>query len=435
MNYTREYLRTMGYSLLLPLVNFLGGVIIARGLGVDGKGIVAVINIWSQLGDWILAMGIPLSALVISRRYQERSKSILGASFILSIILGVIKTIVCELLSSTVLMRYTHGVVEYAQFMWLLGVFGIPTVVLTSVLQFHNRIRTMNMFKVIPPIACAIIYLTLFCLHRLGWESTVLIQMLMSAGSFLALVWFTKDYVSFSPFQFVSDTRRLLSYGLRAHLGELTAALNTRLDASIVSLTLTSIGLGIYSVSTNIATIPGTVTGNAASVVTLSMSVGRKRNEFTRYIALSNFITSIFNVLCILGFVLLGKMTIAVLYGGAFLPAYSIACIMLVASFFSGIIGNLTQALYAMERPLSTTLTEGFSLAVLAISMLTLIPRWQLYGAAVSILINQVFKLIIIMYYLAKIAHVNPLVFIIPGPEDIHGLTATVLNRIRIRTQ
>jgi O-antigen/teichoic acid export membrane protein len=91
-----------------------------------------------------------------------------------------------------------------------------------------------------------------------------------------------------------------------------------------------------------------------------------------------------------------GPALLRVLYGAEYVAATAALRILVLEAILAGVTFVLAQAFMALNRPGVVTVLQGIGLSLSVPMMLWLIPRYGIYGAAVSLLISTCARLLFV---------------------------------------
>ncbi len=392
-----------GLALILTVAT---SAIIARWLGPEGKGILAMALLVPSMMAIFLNCGIGAANVyfVGSRRADIPTLTGNSMSFaLLATILGMIIT--AALLSKGFLQMLLPGVPTW---LVLIAMIGLPVGLISgyfiAILQGLQSIFTVNIlnlgqnaFMVVSAfflVACFEMGLLGALMAYVGTGLTALMILLLimrkKGGAFLP---------KFSP----PIMRLTVFFGLKGQLGNIIQFFNYRLDMFMVNYFLGPWDVGIYSTSVVLAELLWHFP-NAVGFVIFPKAASTKpevMNVFTpRVFRFTLGLTALGGI----GLVLLGKPIISFIYSPTFLPAYVPLLALLPGVVLLGGAKVLTNEIAGRGYPHYNSMNAGFALLLTVILDLTLIPRYGALGAAIasSIAYAVVFFAAITFYWIVS---------------------------------
>jgi len=91
---TMAVIQTAFANLAVQAVNLLCGILTARSLGPDGRGLLAAIIMWPQFLAYGMTVGIPIASVYWLKRRPDLSAELAGTGLLLSIGLGLLAALV-----------------------------------------------------------------------------------------------------------------------------------------------------------------------------------------------------------------------------------------------------------------------------------------------------------------------------------------------------
>lgn len=189
----------------------------------------------------------------------------------------------------------------------------------------------------------------------------------------------------FTPFERNRiDSREVVKYGARAHLGNLSAIDGLRLDLAAISIFLSTTQIGLYAIAiavSNIARSQAVAIGMAGMPAVASqtgwaaVSLGRKIVRRTIIVSLA---TS-----CLMAAV--APLLVPAVFGRSFDAAVPVTIALLGATAVACFRQALGDALRALERPGAGSIAELLTWAAALIAIPTLVPRLGLLGAPLAV--------------------------------------------------
>jgi len=205
-------------------------------------------------------------------------------------------------------------------------------------------------------------------------------------------------------FKFILDFPlifRSYSLGFKAFLSEYMAILMTRVDIIILKQLSTFSQLGIYTLAINFVDMIN-ITGSMIGVVLLNKFSALKDDTASLVILRKVFVVMIaFDLFCIIGMVLLGSPIIRLLYGVQYQETYY-AFLYMIPAIIGLTLGSLFNTfLWSKGFPVFTIIAPALSTLIKVFMSYLLIPKYGLYGAAMSSSVVYLlwFAMLMVWYY------------------------------------
>jgi O-antigen/teichoic acid export membrane protein len=368
------------------LLQFALGVMTARLLGPEGKGLLYVLIAWLGLCTQLGGSGLGEASIFFIGKDRKR----LPAAFSNVLIATAIITIALWS-GGWFFLRYGQPAID-AQFplwVWSIIAFLVPIQLLQSllmqVLSAILRIREINIVEVIRVIIQLLVFVILVVVLGEGVKGAVLayaLSSLCAASSYFLLVLHYGERPRRPDWTLLLASLR---YGIKAHLSHILGLFTLRLDALLVaSLAISGIqAAGMYSVATSLAElllfIPVSIRLSLFPMVSAGSAAGANRLTSTacRH-------TMLLTILLALGLGAAGPFAIHRLYGEAFADAVSPLLLLLPGVLMLSQTVILVGDFLGRGKPWAAIISTLLALIVTVILDILLIPTYGITGAAVA---------------------------------------------------
>jgi O-antigen/teichoic acid export membrane protein len=369
-------------SLVVLLATVASGVILARALGPSGRGMLTAAMLFGPLFATVGALGIP-DALV----YQSgRDGSARSPALVTALYIGAAQSLVL-LLAGWALVPLALGGPSHSAVYPALAYLGIiPLYPLNlypmAVLQGRLRLVQFNLVRASVPV----LYSTsLLLLWRLGAVSVEAALAAAAASTVAASVLALSAAAKFSTVRAsLPVARKVLGFGLRAHLGNLATIVSGQLDLLMLTVMVPSKDLGFYAVATSAAMV-GSLIPTAASMVIFPTLANQSAETVPR--SLARFLLWGLGGALLLTPILVVAVPWAVIpvYGTAFRTAAPISLILVPGYILRGSNLMLVAILRGSGSPLRASAGQIVGLVVLASVLPIGISVRGAAGAALSV--------------------------------------------------
>jgi O-antigen/teichoic acid export membrane protein len=382
----KNSLRTFISQVTAQVLQFVLGVMTARLLGPEGKGLIHLLIVWLAISTALGSLGLGQASIYFIGKDRKclliTFGSLLIATAVMSVLLGT---------AGWLFLRYGPSDIYYGfpHWIWAMVALLIPVHLLQSflmqVLSAILRISEINIVEVARVAVQFLLFVSLVFIMGMGLYGAFLAYAFAAvfgtAAFFLIVV-----YHGGCPKR--PDWRllvALLRYGVKAYLSSLLGLLSLRLDAMLVaSLAVAGIhAAGIYSVATNLAELllfipvsirltlfPMIATSSAAEANRLTPAACRHTLLLTCILAL------------LLGTV--GRYAIQHIYGNAFTEAVTPLLILLPGVVLLSQAIILYGDLNGRGKPEATLASTLLSLVTTVTLDCLLIPKYGITGAALA---------------------------------------------------
>jgi O-antigen/teichoic acid export membrane protein len=386
---SRAVLRTATATGIILACGVVTGLISARSLGPTGRGQLAAITVWASTFLYAGTFGLAEAVAYFSAADPALRTRVWATAQVGAVILGVLITavgwFVIPLLFSA---GGDPSVVRWIQ--WFLLLFAVPclsSLCACSWLQGTGRVAAFNVSRTLVHAVNAVGFvILLFAADASVWH----FASVMLIGN--AATWLLAG--ALGPWRFVRRegpsralAKRMLHYGVRAQVGTWSNAVNVRLDQLLLSLLAAPASLGVYVVAVAYANVVLTLPGSAALV--MLPEIVKEHRQGTAGACLAQWYRRLLwttaagcAVVAISGAYLL-----PVLLGQGYNAAVPLLAILGPATVVLGMNQVLSTAFDGIGQPQIGSAAELLGLVVTAVSLVALLPRYGLYGAATASLL------------------------------------------------
>lgn len=340
------------------LLLLISGPLVARILGVEGRGYLAALYVWPGMLAALGTLGIPVACSYFLNNEPSQTKRILGAVYRMAIGQAVILTAILV----AFFFWWSRGKpveVQIAIYPTLLIIpAGLAHEYALAVLQGQQRFSVFNAMRLLPAFLYAICVVMLFLLREnrlfivvLSWVSTFLL-----AGVTTTVVALRHTRIDWN---IQSDLRqRIRKFGLHGHLGAIAPVDSLRLDQLAASIFVAPAALGIYVVGYAFTNLPRFISQSAGMVaypaIAQRKGFAEKERLVWRYFWGVTFTNCAISAIIIVAMPFL----VTLFFGKEFLASVSIAQILLVGTTFAASRRILVEGLRGQGYPQVSSLAE-----------------------------------------------------------------------------
>ena len=372
---------SLATGLVGQLVLIASGILVARALGVEGRGQLAVIvlvpSVLSQLGT----LGVPIALTYFIARDPQgggtrlRSLTPLISAQIVGLTIaqvGILLLLVRDDERSAMLAAIPVMPALIAQ------QYGL------AVLQGQQRFTLFNVLRVSPAALYALALAALVAVSRTDLVELVFAWTVANLIAGLALAAVAIDYARRpsgpSPDNRVGD---FLRYGCSAILGSSSPAEILRFDQVVIAVSLSRTALGLYVVAVAFTNLPRFISQSVGMVAYPKIAAAKAaaRELVHTYLVLVFIVAGIVVVLLEVTV----RWLIPWLFGSDFQGAVTTAQILLVAAFLLAVRRVYQDVAQGLGNPISSSVAELVDLSVALPLIAIAAPLWGIEGAAVAL--------------------------------------------------
>ena len=224
----------------------------------------------------------------------------------------------------------------------------------------------------------------------------------------------------------IAVVRQILSYGIRSYGIDVLGTLALYVDQVLVIGLLMPGAMGSYVVVLSLSRMLN-IFQNSVVMVLFPKSAGRPAREVVDMTGNAVRISTLVTALCGILVCAAGPSLLRIFYGSEYVAAAGALRILVVEVVLSGATYVLAQAFMALNTPGVVTVLQAIGLSLCIPLMMLLIPRWGIYGAAVSLLASTITRLVFVIVAFRLFLKTNP-PNLIPNVDDARMLWNGMMN-------
>ena len=397
--------RSLGGSLvtagLLQVVLVASGVVVARSLGAEDRGYLALLIVVSGICTLVGSLGIFSATTYYMARDLTSSRRIVRSLFGLSVAqtaatvavqMAVLVPIVADdprrvQVAAAISLLLTPGLFAYG--------YG------EAILLGQQRFTAFNIFRAVPTTAYAAFVLLAFVL---GLANIVVVMAIWAGANFLggllALGVAVRGLPKAGVPGPVPSRRTMTGFGLRSLIGSLSPIETFRADQAVVGLFLNPVALGLYVVAQAFTNLPRAAASSIGYVAYPRIAASPDDREARRRLWKYFLVGAAVSAVVVAGLGLVAGKLIEFFFGSEFVAAVPVAQILLVGSFFSAVRRVLTDGMRGLGYPGLGTIAEISCWIVLVPAVALLLPHGAT-GVALALMIAWAASLGVAMVFAA----------------------------------
>jgi O-antigen/teichoic acid export membrane protein len=408
------------------LTGLLVSVIVARTLGPDGRGQVALLGLISSLSVMLAYLNLPGSTVYHLNRKKWHLKRLFRPQFALSTATAII-----GLLIGTAIyqfwpdqnVRQLPGVaVALVAMLIAINIYSSNFGSILSALREFSRLSLISL--TMATMAVPGYFFALWCLKGgvVGWAIigvlVPMIGLIITCILVLPKIFHHQHSAGNQRSSLISDCHSLVWWGIISQLGNIAWFLILKADQFIISGLLSVEALGFYAIAAGIAEhlriIPMTI-----GQVLFPYAAEKEDEERRFFISVCVRLTFWFLILIGAVLLLLGKPIILLLFGSEFFPAV-LPYKILIGSIVVLSIGNMLGYEFISSGRPEVILYCNLLCGVFNILMnFLLIPKFGLTGAAWVSFMTYTLNSVIIIIWVIKARKYELLKVLIPSKIDL----------------
>jgi O-antigen/teichoic acid export membrane protein len=376
---------TLATRLLMIVNSVVAGVIVARWLGAQGVGELAVINVAVTTIVQLGSFGLPSSNTYFIAKDQAHFRAAAINSLLFALVIGSVLAIVLIDLASFRPDWFGFVSPDLIRIAAISIPFQLLTLIGLNILLAVGKIREFNLLDLLGQSFVLINAAVVLILLRQRLEGLVKLNALTSilVGVVVAalLVATGKKVLGSQWRGDAALLRRMIAYGLKFHISILAGAIIFRADLFVVNYFRGSAEAGVYSVATQFSLLLMLLPGVIATLLFPRVTAEQDpRGETTSAITRQ---TAVIMFLCCLATVPV-SFVLPWVYGPAFSGVTALLLILLPGVYLVGLESVLVQHFNALGLPRRIPIYWLVTLVVNLVLVFTLVPRLGAQGAAIA---------------------------------------------------
>lgn len=376
------------------ILAFLNTIIIARGLGVENRGYLAALLVFSQLAIPFFEGGMRQSATLFLGRDKNPSNVISCL-----IIFGLIS---CLLAFTSSL---TYLIFSFEDITILIGIslsFYLAGEVIASLIRGaalgSENFKSFNKILIYPKLINLLILIFFFIIDR--FSISIVILSLVLSTTITILLYFIN--ISKSKFTFAFDTNTFLSMikkGFSYGVAFLVIVANYKIDILMLSKLSTTIELGLYSIAVQFGELLWQLPSAVVIVMLSRVANKASYSDIKNDVLINTFYTFWITLLGSILMFLIGGKFITISFGTDFIGSYKILNILLPGMVLM-VLFKMANSYYAGDgKPMLCLYFMIPSLILNIFLNYFLIPSYGSHGAAISSTISYTFASLTMWIY------------------------------------
>jgi O-antigen/teichoic acid export membrane protein len=375
--FARAGILTVLFSVLTLGTNLVTGVVVARALGVAGRGELTAILTLTQMVGWAVGLGCSEAVSYhLARKWDDRG--VVSAWVILVVLAGLLAVGAGELVLPSALHAQQPAAVHLGR-LFLLTVVLTPLGLLElGILLGTHRYLFYNLVGFAQPAVTGLVYVVLWRSDGLTPGSALAATFVVSAAVGVVLARETLRGRLARPDW--RKARPTVWYGLRAHGTRVGDMMNTRLDLLIIPAFLAASSVGLYSVATNVSWAAVSISAALAAIVLPAAASDPARGVVTVLRSLQA--TFAIGTALAIAIAVAADAALRLLYGSAFAQGALALRLLLPGAVCYACAAVLWAGLYALNRPLSAAGSQIVGLVVTVVGLALFLRGGGIVAAA-----------------------------------------------------
>jgi O-antigen/teichoic acid export membrane protein len=405
-----------GFTLVANLVT---GIVVARGLGPDGRGVTIALSTVAQLAGFLFAAGAAQSLSYFIARRPEDGPRLLTTWTLMLLPLAGVAIAITQLLLPTIFSTDGDQAVEIGRWFMFIIVIVVGLELNYGLLLGTHDYFAYNALRFAPTTLAAVSLIVLWALDELTVKSALIAPNL--AYLLVLIVGLARSVrrVGVGPVDLRLGLESLW-FGIRGQGTTVATNVTARLDVAVLPAYVTSAQVGLYSVATNVSLIVYQLSATFAGLVLPEAAGDPERGPV-------KVVGSLWASLLVAGalaavLALLARPLLGLVYGDDFRDASESLLLLLPGAVLFAGSSILAAGVYAAGRPFTATLAQVAGMLVTLVGLFVFLRTGGITAAAIVSTASYatVFAALLIVY--KRVAGV-PWRGFLPTPARLRELT------------
>lgn len=389
----------------MTALNVVTGILSARLLGAEGRGVFAAVSFWPQLLGAIAIGGMPVAIVYLGRKFPQAYPALARASLGLGAIATLLATVIGLIIVPRMLESQGPEVATLGAVCTLFVFVNIGHMVCRQLLVARQSYRRFNLACWMPSFTFLVALLALHAAGRLdAWTAAVAV----SASGLPVLIWLVWVVLKAGPLEpargdgavpddagapgLAGMIRELWRFGLRGTPGEVVMVLGQHIDRLILVALVAPAELGLYVVALSFSRLLLILQVSTSAVLLPSMA-GRDRDDLKWLHDRAFWITMVGAGAAAGVAIIAGGPALRLFYGAEFEGARPIFQLLIIEAALACVAQVTSHLFQVIDRPGVPSTIQVCSFALALAGCAILVPTHGALGAAMAMLIATLGRL------------------------------------------
>ena len=409
---------TYVFSGVTLVANLVTGVVMARALGPDGRGVGFALVTVSQLAGFALSMGVAQSLSYFIARRPQDGPTLLTTWLVMLVPLTALAIGLTEALLPVIFTADDGQAIPIGRWFMFTIVLVVGLELNYGLLLGVHEYVLYNALRLAQPALTAAGFVVLWALDAMTVQSALIVA---SAATGVVLVIGLVRSVSrigLGPLD-LGLGRSTLWYGMRGQGATVATHVTARLDVAMLPAFVSAASVGLYSVATSVSLIVYQLSNTFAGLVIPAAARDPERGP-------AKVIASFWASLAIatagaLALALLARPLLGLVYGDDFRAASTSLLLLLPGGVLFAASSILNAGIYAAGHPFTATTTQIIGMLVTVVGLIIFLSGGGVTAAAI---VSSASYATIFLSSLVAYRHVTGLPWgaLVPTPARVRAL-------------
>ncbi len=431
MRFLRSTAQTFISSVFRSFVSLLIAIVTSRLLGPEGNGVVGVANNFLFFATLILGFGMSTSSTFFAAKRQQNLGKIVANNIAIAL-LTLVVLVPFYFLNAHFHFGFLKGLNNTIVFLLLLitPVSNLSLALISIFLGLQN-IAQYNRLSLIDKILNFLLLLILVLIARnptAAIVATLVENILVCFLAFRLLKFKYRYRIRMS----VKQLRHMLTYGIKAQIGNVIQMLNYRLDVFVINYFLPISQVGIYAIAVSLAETIWKITGSIAIMAFPMASAASSKKDTSVFLNRVTRISVVLITVFALFLALICKVLILLLFGKKFSGAVAALLWLLPGVAVYSVANILANYLAGVNHVEKNIFSATVSCVITVVLDLILIPRMGINGASIATSISYTIYTVITVFNYTRCTGSRLRDVLVVRKEDVVLVVRTVVLRFMV---
>ncbi len=367
------------------LLAFVLSVLVARGLGPDGRGVYEISLLTISIAQAVMSLGVGVASLYYIGKKTYTTRDLLSNSQFMVLASAALSGLLVLLAAGTFGPRLIEEKIPY----WIF-VFGVPLFLnfnlVTTFLQAQSRFLAMNSLTLLRPLVMVALLIGGLVLGGLNTTNVLVIWSIATLAAVVLGLLLLGIRNLHLPTVLRPDRRVLraqITFGVQGQMGNVLQLLNYRLDKYVVVAFVGLSGVGIYGVGVGVTESIWFI-ANAVAVVLLPHLTSAHKDEAAAFTPVACRNTLFLSLVAAAGLGVVSLPLVPLFFGDEFSDSVTAIWWLLPGTVALAGTKILASYIFSQGKPLINSYITLASLAVTLTGDFALIPFFGVPGAAAA---------------------------------------------------
>ncbi|MGH9928048.1 MAG: polysaccharide biosynthesis C-terminal domain-containing protein [Pyrinomonadaceae bacterium] len=390
----------------------------AWALGPAGRGDLLVVTLWPPVCALLVTFGLDQAHRYWVAKDPECASTLFSNAILFALTVGPLTVALSELVIPHVVGERSPETMRLVRIYLVNIPAALTQFLMIGLLEGARRFGWAGASRLMFFVVQAVAYFFLWIYGRLTLESAALTLILAQFGamslSLFAVLRELKPHWQPSW----SKWKAALGYGVRDYPGIMADFTTLRLDQLLLGGMASSAAIGLYFIAVRLSEMVAILASSIADALMPEVAAS-EADRAERLLGRSLRLTLYTHLLAFVPLWIGAPYALRYVYGENFLAATSTLRILLLASVVLSAGGIMISGLRGFGNPGLATIARLASAVVTVVSLLLLLPRLGIVGAAVASLLGYSMTMLIGLFWLLRKTKLGFWGYLRPRYEDI----------------